>query len=88
MKCSSIKKKNLATKSDEHATSPENISALLNKQVMRIKFISLEEVDSIILSADIPGNEQLQGQDNSKSFNPLTPMSDQDRISPYNINAI
>ena len=49
---------------------------------MRIKYISLEEVDSIILSADIPGNEQLQGQDNSKSFNPLTPMSDQDRISP------
>ena len=78
----------LATKSDENATSPENISALLNKQVMRIKFISLEEVDSIILSADIPGNEQLQGQDNSKSFNPLTPMSDQDNISPYNINTI
>ena len=26
-----------------------------------------------------PGNE---------SFNPLTPMSDQDRISPYNINAL
>ena len=23
-----------------------------------------------------------------KSFNPLTPMSDQDRISPYNINTI
>ena len=61
---------------------------LLNKQVMRIKFISLAEVDSIILLADIPGNEQLQGQDNSKSFNPLTPMSDQDRISPYNINTI
>ena len=26
-----------------------------------------------------PGNE---------SFNPLTPMGDQDRISPYNINAL
>ena len=55
---------------------------------MRIKFISLGKVDSIILLTDIPGNEQLQGQDHSKSFNPLTPMSDQDRISPYNINTI
>ena len=24
----------------------------------------------------------------ARSFNPLTPMSDQDRISPYNINTI
>ena len=78
----------LATKSDENATSPENVSALLSKQVMRIKYISLGEVDSIILLADIPGNAQLPGQDNSKSFNPLTPTSDQDRISPYNINTI
>ena len=78
----------LATISDENATFPENISALMSEQVMRIKFINLEEVDSIILLTDIPGNEQLQGQDNSKSFNPLTPMSDQDRISPYNINTI
>ena len=60
----------------------------MSKQVKRIKYISLEEVDSIILLTDIPGNEQLQGQDNSKSFNPLTPTSDQDRISPYNINTI
>ena len=60
----------------------------MSKQVKRIKFISLEEVDSIILLTDIPGNEQLQGQDNSKSFNPLTPMSDQDRISPNNIRTI
>ena len=60
----------------------------MSKQVKRIKYISLEEVDSIILLTDIPGNKQLQGQDNSKSFNPLTPMSDQDRISPYNISTI
>ena len=60
----------------------------MSEQVKRIKFISLEEVDSIILLPDIPGNEQLQGQDNSKFFNPLTPMSDQDRISPNNISTI
>ena len=60
----------------------------MSKQVKRIKYISLEEVDSIILLTEIPGNEQLQGQDNSKFFNPLTPMSDQDRISPYNISTI
>ena len=58
----------------------------MSKQVKRIKYISLEEVDSIILLTDIPGNEQQQGQDNSKSFNPLTPMSDQNRISPITIS--
>ena len=42
---------------------------------MRIKYVSVEEVDSIILLAEIPGNAQLQGQDNSKPFNPLTPIS-------------
>ena len=55
----------------------------ITNEIMVKKMYQSEDLESIVVCT-----ENNSYGNNFLSVNPLTPMSDQDRLSPYNINTI